>query len=258
MLTQPTVHAGSGSPGRWLQDVAWPEAEALLKDGATAVLPIGAASKQHGLHLPMASDLLQAVWLSDQLRMRFQILVWPVVAYGYYPAFLDYTGSTTLTAATFGRLIEELLHELFRAGAQRVLVINTGISTIPPVEQARQTCPAAQRVLLAHVYRGVRYRECEQHVLRQASGGHADEAETSIMLAIAPDRVRLELAENNAASTQPGPYNRFDPARPNYFPGGASGNPTLASAEQGRLLLAAMLEDIIEMLGFPVGEPAAG
>ena len=51
--------------GYWLADIAWPQAESLLSEGAIALLPVGAGSKQHGRHLPMSSDQLQAEWLAS-------------------------------------------------------------------------------------------------------------------------------------------------------------------------------------------------
>ena len=68
------------------------------------------------------------------------------------------------------------------------------------------------------------------------------------MLAIEPGRVDMSRAV--ACSERPirGVFNRRDPHQPNYSPAGVYGDPTLATAEKGRRLLHAMLEDILAVL----------
>src|SRR5687768_7018029 len=233
----------------WLGNLAWPAAERLLAGGVTAVLPVGAAAKQHGLHLPMDTDCVQAVWLCEQLiQGQAPVLVWPVLHYGYYPAFVDYPASTTLSAGVFAALAREILDEMLRAGAAQVLIVNTGISTIAPLEKTISVCRNPRCVRLANVYRGVAYLAAEAALLEQARGGHADEAETSIMLAISPGRVNMVLAQPHIQAMSKGPFNRRDPDRANYCPSGAYGDPGRATVEKGRLLLAAMLADIGGML----------
>ena len=183
------------TPGIQLADAAWPEVGTRLAAGATAVLPVGAASKEHGRHLPMSTDYLQAQWLSSVLVQRAAVVVWPTVAYGHYPAFVDYPGSCNLSSATFRAMITELLEDIRRAGASRAAILNTGISTIRPLEQVVAKVQGFRGLRLINVYAGKNYlsvaAECEQ----QARGGHADESETSIMLAIAPEKVDMVRAE---------------------------------------------------------------
>ena len=85
---------------------------------------------------------------------------------------------------------------------------------------------------------------------QQARGGHADELETSILLAIGPEHV----AQDKAAAWTPsvmavrGPFSRSDPDNPRFSPSGVWGDPTLASADKGRRLLAAMVDDLLAAL----------
>ena len=75
------------------------------------------------------------------------------------------------------------------------------------------------------------------------------EVETSLMLAIAPERVAMSRAAPCPFSpTGPlrGPLSPDDPTSPNYSPSGSFGDPTLASAEKGRNVLAAILHDLRE------------
>ena len=70
------------------------------------------------------------------------------------------------------------------------------------------------------------------------------------MLAIAPELV--EMAQAAASPVSPsgpsrGPLSPDDAKSPTYSPSGSFGDPTLASAEKGEKLLAAILEDLMEM-----------
>ena len=233
--------------GRSIAFLAWPEVENLISSGAVAVLPIGAAAKEHGLHLPMMSDLLQAEFLAGRLAENENILIWPTLSYGYYPAFVEYPGSCTLELATFERVVEEITENIFRSGATALLLLNTGISTIAPLDSIAGRSPAAVKPV--HVYRGSRYLEAERHLCRQSRGGHGDEAETSIMLAIAPDLVRIELAKPWLSTTiGPGTLERDDSSHPNFSPDGIYGDPTLATCGKGVKLLDAMIDDLKDAL----------
>ena len=227
--------------------LSWPEVEQRVAAGALAVLPVGAACKEHGPHLPMNADLLQAEWLAEALIRRAQVLVWPTVSYGYYPAFTDYPGSVSLKRDTFANLVGEILNDIRHSGARVALILNTGISTIEPLQavvaKMQQTIP----VTLANVYQGPRCRRVTAAVEEQTGGGHADELETSILAAIDRAHVAVDKAEawTPPALDAKGPFSRSDPESPRFSPSGVWGDPTLANEEKGRRLLAAMVGDLL-------------
>lgn len=236
------------TPGIRVPEVSWPVIEGHLARGAVAVLPIGAASKEHGRHLPMNTDLVQVEWLLDRLVQQAHVMVWPTVNYGYYPAFVDYPGSTSLSETTFIALVIEILGAIRHAGAQRVLLLNTGISTIEPLEVAIGRSPGFAVLQLVNVYAGPRYRASTAELTEQPRGGHSDESETSIMLAIAPEKVDMSHAEACSGNVIRGRLQRVDPRRPGYSPSGVYGDPTLATPDKGRRLADAMLADVLAEL----------
>jgi creatinine amidohydrolase len=245
--------ASTERTGIRVAEVAWPEIERRLEGGAIAVLPIGASSKEHGRHLPMDTDYRQAEWLGAELAARAPVVVWPTLGYGYYPAFIEYPGSCSIAADSFRAVVGDLLGCLHRAGSRHSLILNTGISTIVPLQALLSESPGpGPRSTLVNVYDGERYRAATATLEQQRRGGHADELETSIMLAIAPELVTMDRAEACDAQEIRGVFNRADPTAPNYSPSGVYGDPTQASAAKGRRLLQAMLEDLfiaVERLG---------
>ncbi len=237
------------SAGARVADLYWPEIEQRMRRGDVAVLPIGAAAKEHGPHLPMATDYQQAEWLATRLIEACQVLAWPTISYGYYPAFTDFPGSCSLSEMTFSKLVAEVIDNIAVSGASKLLILNTGISTIPALERCAAAAGTKVPIHVANVYRGARYLEVEQAISEQTRGGHADEAETSIMLAIAPADVALGKARRWTPATMgAGKLVRGDPTHPNYAPDGVFGDPILASSEKGERLLAAMLADLHALL----------
>jgi len=221
---------------------------ARLDSGATAILPVGAECKEHGPHLPMNTDYLQARWLAASVVRQAGVVVWPVLGYGYYPGFVDYPGSCSLSRETFSAAVGDILNGIGRAGARRMRILNTGLSTIDPLQQAVTQAVGFDNILLLNVYDGRHYRAAVLELQQQACGGHADELETSIMLAIDPDRVDMSKAVACIDRPIRGPFSRSDPQAPNYSPSGVYGDPTLASAGKGQRLLNAMVADIVESL----------
>ncbi|MGQ0455805.1 MAG: creatininase family protein [Hyphomicrobium sp.] len=232
---------------RFVSDLTWDALRDALRSGAPAILPIGAGAKQHGFHLPLSTDAHQAEWFAVETAQRIGGLIWPTLTYGYYPAFADYAGSVSLQHETFEALAQDVLNALIGETMTSVVVIDTGISTIGSVRAAMARCVASDRIVHIPIYRGEQFAIARDQLMQQASGSHADEIETSIMLAMAPalvDMARAEASPARSGASPPGPLSPHDAASPNYAPSGSFGDPTLATAEKGRLLIAAILEDI--------------
>ncbi|MEZ5926336.1 MAG: creatininase family protein [Hyphomicrobiaceae bacterium] len=235
--------------GHRVAALPWDAVERRLRAGGLAILPVGAGAKEHGFHLPMGSDALQADWIVDRLAARLysdgiDLIAWPVVSYGYYPAFAAYAGSITLQRATFAAVIGEIVTSLQGHGARAVLVLDTGVSTGPPIAEVITGRPGCHHL---KIHAGPRYRETAARIAEQPYGSHADELETSRMLASLPewvDMARAVASPVHPDGPRPGALTPSDASSPNYSPSGAYGDPTLATGEKGEALLEAMLSDL--------------
>ncbi|MCB9592627.1 MAG: creatininase family protein [Sandaracinaceae bacterium] len=231
--------------GHLLHDLRWPDVLPLLEAGATAVLPVGSAAKEHGPHLPMRTDYLTAEALGRRLAKIADVLVWPAVGYGHYPAFRAYPGSTSVPEEAFESTIFALVEDLRRPCGSKVLVLNTGISTIRAIDSACSTFVGASG---CHVYRGARYSSACAERLEQPRGGHGDEAETSVMLHLHPELVDMTKAPTWTREVRPGAWSPTDESSESYSPSGIYGDASLATAEKGAALVDAMLEDLVAAL----------
>ena len=236
-----------------IERMSWDEVARRIETGAAAILPIGAGAKEHGYHLPMNTDRIQAEWLAAQIAGRIDALIWPTVNYGYYPAFVDYAGSASLSAATFEAVVGEIATAILHFGCRALFVLDTGISTRAPVERVLADI-GSDRVRHIQVHEGPRYREAASKLAEQSHGSHADELETSVMLALAPDLVQMARAEASPPLVRQasGPLTPSESSSPNYSRSGSYGDPTLATRTKGNVLLAAMVEDVLEQaITFP-------
>jgi len=231
----------------FVEHLPWDEAARRIAQGAAAILPIGAAAKQHGLHLPLDTDRIQAEALSSELAADIDALVWPTLTYGHYPAFVEYAGSIRLSAATFEAVVTEIASGILGHGCRALFVLDTGISTRASVERALARLGAGN-VRHLKIHDGPRYRRATAKLARQGHGSHADELETSLMLALAPEYVDMSRAEASPAiaKAMPGRLTPSDKSSPNYSRSGSFGDPTLATLEKGEALLAAMRDDLVE------------
>ena len=94
----------------------WDEVAQRIRDGAVAILPVGTAAKQHGFHLPLDTDRIQAEWLAAKMAEKIDALIWPTLAYGHYPAFVEYAGNSSLSDSTFETLVREIAGQVLPAG----------------------------------------------------------------------------------------------------------------------------------------------
>ncbi len=246
----------TNAAGNVIERMTWDAVGKRIAQGAAAILPIGAAAKQHGFHLPLNTDRIQAEWLAARIAERIDALIWPTVTYGHYPAFVEYAGSSNLSAPVFESLIHEIAAGIVGHGCRAVLLLNTGISTLAPVDRALARL-ANPNVLHLRIHDGPRYRRAAGQLAEQSHGSHADELETSLMLALAPQLVDLSRAEASPAVRydSPGRLTPSDAASPNYSRSGSYGDPTLATRAKGEVLLAALLDDLAEAAAaFPAGK----
>src|SRR5262249_29592051 len=91
-----TLDANPTLPGVLLEELTWQEAERVLTADTVVVIPLGAAAKEHGPHLKLKNDWTIAEYLKKRVLSGAKVVVAPTVAYSYYPAFVEYPGSTTL------------------------------------------------------------------------------------------------------------------------------------------------------------------
>lgn len=228
-----------------LEYLPWTEAKSILTDTTIVVIPLGAQAKEHGPHLQLRNDFLIAEYLKDRIAKTQSVVIYPTINYHFYPAFLEYPGSTSLQLETASNLLVDICRVISGHGPKKFYILNTGVSTLFPLKIAQQSL-AAQGIQMTYTDILNVAGEAEKRVKQQPTGTHADEIETSMMLYIAPTTVDMTKAARDIPAVDgPGPLT-LDPNNPNgrYSATGIYGDATLASKEKGKIVIEAMVEGI--------------
>ena len=228
--------------GVLLEDLTWIEAERILTDSTVIVIPLGAAAKEHGPHLRLNNDWVLAEYFKQRLLAVAEVVVAPMVAYHYYPAFLEYPGSVSLRLETARDLMIDICRSYAAYGPKRFYVLNTGVSTVHALHLAARIL-ADESILLHYTDIATVAGKVVEEVSEQDGGGHADEIETSMMLVIDPTRVDMTLAVRDF---HPGPgFTRAPNTGKAYSPTGVHGDATLAARAKGEPVVEAMVAEML-------------
>jgi creatinine amidohydrolase len=238
------VAALCGDRGILLENLTWVEAEKLLTAETVVVIPIGAAAKEHGPHLRLNNDWVLAQYLTDRVRAQADVVIAPSIPYHFYPAFVEYPGSTTLRLETARDLMVDICRSLARFGPKRFYALNTGISTLRALEPAARIL-ASEKIILRYTDLNQVLGPVEKTIIKQEGGSHADEGETSMMLYIDPSTVDMSKAARDYGPDG-GPLTRDPKGRGTYSPTGIWGDPTLATRAKGEKLVEAAVAGILK------------
>lgn len=244
-------------PGILLEDLTWPDAEKVLTPETIVVIPIGAAAKEHGPHLRLKNDFVLAEYFTRRLVERAAIVVAPTVNYHFYPAFVEYPGSTSLRRETARDLLVDICRSLARFGPRRFYALNTGVSTIRALQPAADIL-ATEGILFRFTDILKVGAAAEASVRQQEGGTHADEIETSMMLYMDPSLVDMSKAAKDYHQSGTGGLTRDPTGKGTYSPTGIWGDATLATREKGRIVVEAMVEGMVgEVAALAAAKPPA-
>lgn len=227
-----------------LGDVSWQVADAFFKKNpdAIVIVPIGAAHKEHGPHLPLRTDWIQAEFWKNKILEKEVAAAVETISYTYAPAFRDYPASVSIEEPLFIYTLENICESIAdNGGPRRFYVIDIGVSTIAAVQRAIDDLAKEGILLRADNERGA----AELAWVQQSEGSHADEVETSIMRYIAPKLVVMSEAVRDFNEDVPnGGFTRNpkNAGKDIYSPTGTWGDPTKATSEKGRSYVEAKME----------------
>jgi creatinine amidohydrolase len=183
----------------FLEDISWTIAKQVLTSDAVIVIPLGAGAKEHGPHLPLSTDFIQAEGCKNQLALKRKVIITPTINYGFYHGFLKYAGSTSLTFSTATDLVLQIVRSLTNYGPKRFYIINIGVTTTPTLETAAEILADEGVLLYFSSYERPNFVKGQEQLRTQAFGTHADERETSNILSLRPDLVDMTKALNDSS-----------------------------------------------------------
>ncbi|WP_185447031.1 creatininase family protein [Kribbella qitaiheensis] len=241
-----------------------------LSEQSILCLPVGSL-EQHGPHLPLNTDAVIAerfaARLATHVADRYDLWVVPPVPYGLSPEHVWASGTITLNIALYTSLIETLVGEYVRSTpAQAILIVNGHGGNKGVLEALVHQLQRTHDVATCVVNPGS-LAASQLQAADEFPEVHAGIRETSLMLALAPDHVRLDLLPNGSIPDLgqreeiqrlvfgrgvTWPWSSGSPAISAH--GVIGGDPRHATAEHGQTLVTAALHactDILDRLVRP-------
>jgi creatinine amidohydrolase len=253
------------STSRFWADLTTRDFAQLDPARTVAVLPLG-ATEQHGPHLPLSVDqvLVDGIVAAalPNLPQEVPVLFLPTQAVGYSPEHAGFDGTLTVSATTLMAIWTEVGECVARAGVRKLLLLNAHGGQVSLMDiVARELRGRCKLIVYSCSWWNLPLGEAvtglftpEEHRF----GVHAGEIETSMMLALAADRVQMAHASDFKSASQQraahypvlgnGRSAKLGWHMQDYNPLGAAGNAAAATAAKGRALVDAAGTQLVALL----------
>jgi creatinine amidohydrolase len=231
-----------------LVNPSWPEIEAAKGEGLIAVLPVGAL-EQHGPHLPLETDTILATGVARRIADRLGAWLLPAITYGEAWTAEAWPGTISLSAETLAAMIVDIGRGVQRIGSFGLVTINGHFGNREPIElAARELMPGGLKLLQLD-YPGM--SDAAEEYCSSAPAGpgfyHADEVETSMMLALAPDTVSMDLAMAEYP-TFPWDFGKAPMQLRSFNRSGVFGDPRPATAATGEKIIGRIVDESLKII----------
>ncbi len=243
-----------------MSDRLWKLSEVTLKDVRdmggyrVAVLPFG-ATEPHNLHLPYGTDFMTVEKVGEEICERAwdggaKVALLPTVPYGLNWNMAEFPMTMNVKSTTHAAIIRDIVQSLDKHGVRKLIILNGhGGNEFKAI--LRDLCAEIDMFLCV-----VNWWQCapDQHgKLFERKGEHGDEMETSSFLALYPELVELDRADDGATSTP-----LFEAMEKGYVwitrpwhlltKSSGNGDPALATPKKGRTFIDAIVGELAQFV----------
>ncbi|OPZ15576.1 MAG: Creatinine amidohydrolase [candidate division BRC1 bacterium ADurb.BinA364] len=235
---------------KWLELTSVDLERAREETQGVAMIPAGSLER-HGPHLPLGTDTLSVQAVADRVEQLEAVVVLPVLPYTHVPPCVFHPGAIHIKQKILLDFVTNICDEVYRNGFEKIAILH-GHGGNVPLQQAILPHMLEERKPYALYSIGLGGDpELRKRIMESPFDGHAGEGETSSILHLRPDLVKMERIQGV----------RFDPAeeldvapattavdwicRWNEM---AVGEPDKATAEKGRLMLESRAQQVAETL----------
>jgi creatinine amidohydrolase len=229
-------------------DLTWAELPGTLGDHAAALLPVG-ATEQHGPHLGCGVDSTIAQALCAEVARRTGVPALPLLPYGCSLGHSRrWPGTIALTPALLMELVRQIGEWAYHSGVRRLFIVNAHVTNAAPLRCALEMLRSEHDDLMVAVLNTATLSErVRQFHAADGADWHANDAETSMMLALAPQGVRPDRfaeaddPDRTADCVFAHPVNRTSC-------NGVTGKPSLATQAKGTQWFDWLVEDLTSLV----------
>ena len=226
-----------------------PEVKEALARGAVAVLAIGAL-EQHGAHLPLSTDTIMAQGVARRIAAEIDGLLLPPIAYGDAWNNEGFAGTLSLSSDTMRAIFLDIGRGLKRMGFRALVIINGHFGNRVAISQAAQALKVEAGFPVMYLdYPGmeaIASKICDSEPAAPTFY-HADEVETSMVLALEPELVRMDKAAPEYP-VFPETFGLEPIGLDSFNKSGVFGDPRPSTAEKGETLIAGITEESVRLI----------
>ncbi len=242
--------------------LTWPEVRRAASEDRVCLIPAGTL-EDHGPHLPIDTDTRIASEICRRAAEEIpdEVVLLPPVIHGHTPHHMDFPGPITIGWETFVHYCVDIGSSLAHHGFKRIFFLNGHGSNIPLIDMAVRSIALQYPDVLAagafYLTSPESAKVIEQVRDSEIGGmGHACELETSIYLFLDPDAVFMEKAvDENSFPEGPNAWMDWSDGPLKFMPWwnaishtGVHGDPTKATAEKGKALLAQAVRECVSFV----------
>jgi creatinine amidohydrolase len=233
----------------WFDELTMPEVEKAARNGKVVIIPCGSI-EEHGTHLPLCTDSIQAEYIALEVAKKTGSLVAPALRYGLCNSTRNFPGTVTIGFDSLRSIMTDILDDFVRNNFRRLIVVSghAGSSHMTAIKLA------AKHIVNKHVNEKnkTRIMVCSDYDFAfdikdkdiDERDSHAGTVETSRVMTI-----RLDLVKDKGLKNFPDmPRFEITPNPERYFPSGVMGDPTKASLEKGQRINKHIIEQIAKLV----------
>lgn len=233
-----TYPSATATPRR-IKQMRPDEVGAAIRKDPRLIVPVGTC-EQHGRHLPLGADTMIVEHLADDLSAEFGICVAPTLEYGVnVDTERGFPGNASLRKKTLHRMLNDLLDTWESTGVLEFILL-TAHEHDPHQEALATVITTVARVRVVDIF-AIDFRDLLEG---QSEPMHGDEVDTSLMLFLAPNLVRMDRAEDYMMSREELRRYRRGWLKVPRGSTGSIGRPTLATAAKGAAIYAHIREKV--------------
>ena len=187
---------------KWIELTAPDFAQAVSESGGVCLVPLGVIEK-HGTHLPLGTDSLVVERVAERAVAEERALLFPTLHFGQIAEARHVPGTIALRHETYWNLLDNLCEEIARNGCRRIVLLNghggnEGFLSYFAMTRMEKPRPYSLYVIRLGDYMQPVLESPEWKARMQSPFDyHGGEAETSSMLAVRPDLVKLDAVVAN-------------------------------------------------------------
>ena len=191
-------------PSKWEELTSSDFALAVKQSGGVCLIPIGVIEK-HGQQLPLGTDVFTAREISSRAADKEYCIIYPFYFAGQILEAKHQPGTIAYSSELMSRFLDETCREISRNGIKKIIIVNGHGGNTAWLQYFCQVQLESPHDYAVYYLTPTASQDVQRKITelrKTTTGGHADEVETSSMLAVRPDLVKMDRASAESGANQ--------------------------------------------------------